>query len=145
MRVLVIDDEPDVLMLCRLNLELAGHEVFEAESGERGLELAKDERPDVVVLDIMLPKTDGFQVLNDLTAQDAMPDLPVILLTAKTMMEDRLAGWRAGCTEYMTKPFSPIDLVDAVGRVHAMTPGQRSEYRLRVLQHLGAGAAGDAG
>ena len=64
MRVLVIDDEPDVLMLCRVNLELAGHEVIEATNGEAGLELALREQPDVVVLDVMLPKLDGISVLG---------------------------------------------------------------------------------
>jgi DNA-binding response OmpR family regulator len=66
MRVLVIDDEPDVLMLCRVNLQLAGHEVIEANNGEAGLELALRERPDVVVLDVMLPKMDGISVLGTL-------------------------------------------------------------------------------
>jgi DNA-binding response OmpR family regulator len=95
-RVLVIDDEPDVLMLCRVNLELAGHEVIEAANGETGLELALREQPDVVVLDVMLPKLDGISVLGTLTNDEQTRDLPVILLTAKTQLEDRRAGWRAG-------------------------------------------------
>ena len=66
LRVLVIDDEPDVLMLCRVNLELAGHEVIEATNGEAGLELALQERPDVVVLDVMLPRMDGISVLGSI-------------------------------------------------------------------------------
>ena len=96
MRVLVIDDEPDVLMLCRVNLELAGHEVIEATNGEVGLELALREQPDVVVLDVMLPKLDGISVLGTLANDEQTRDLPVILLTAKTQLEDRRAGWRAG-------------------------------------------------
>ena len=72
MRVLVIDDEPDVLMLCRVNLELAGHEVIEANNGEAGLELALRERPDVVVLDVMLPKMDGISRPRD--ARERRPD-----------------------------------------------------------------------
>jgi len=137
MRVLVIDDEPDVLLLCRVNLDLAGHEVVEAGSGEAGLELARGERPDVVVLDVMLPARDGLQVLADMAAEDELHDVPVILLTAKTRTKDRLAGWRAGCTEFMTKPFSPVELVEAVDRVHAMTSEQRSERRRHALAHLG--------
>jgi DNA-binding response OmpR family regulator len=138
MRVLVIDDEPDVLMLCRVNLDLAGHEVVEAGTGEAGLELARGERPDVVVLDVMLPARDGLQVLADMAAEDELRDVPVILLTAKTRMKDRLAGWRAGCTEFMTKPFSPVELVEAVSRVHAMTSEQRSARRRHALAHLGS-------
>jgi two-component system alkaline phosphatase synthesis response regulator PhoP len=137
MRILVIDDEPDVLMLCRVNLELAGHEVVEAGSGEAGLELARSARPDVVVLDVMLPARDGFQVLGDLSSEQELADVPVILLTAKTQMADRLAGWRAGCTEFMSKPFSPNELVETVGRVHAMTSEERSEHRKRALARLG--------
>ncbi|HLA93646.1 MAG TPA: response regulator, partial [Actinomycetota bacterium] len=112
----MIDDEPDVLMLCRVNLELAGHEVVSAASGEVGLELARSERPDVVVLDVMLPVRDGFQVIGDLSSEQNLADVPVILLTAKTLVEDRLAGWRAGCTEFVSKPFSPSELVELVGR-----------------------------
>src|SRR4051794_25227903 len=117
MRVLVVDDEPDVLLLCRVNLEIAGHEVMEASNGDRAVELALREAPDVVVLDVMLPRRDGLTVLADLAAHERTRDTPVILLTAKTQVEDRLAGWRAGCAEYLTKPFSPGDLTEAVGRV----------------------------
>lgn len=137
MRVLVIDDEPDVLMLCRVNLELAGHEVVEAGTGEAGLELARLERPDVVVLDVMLPARDGFQILGDLSTEPHLADVPVVLLTAKTQVEDRLAGWRAGCTEFMTKPFTPKELVETVGRVHAMSSHERSEHRQAALDRLG--------
>lgn len=137
MRILVIDDEPDVLMLCRVNLELAGHEVVEAGSGEAGLELARSGRPDVVVLDVMLPERDGLQILGDLSSDRDLAEVPVILLTAKTLIEDRLAGWRAGCTEFMAKPFSPSELVDTVGRVHAMSSQERSEHRRSALARLG--------
>ena len=138
MRILVIDDEPDVLMLCRVNLELAGHEVVSAASGEVGLELARSERPDVVVLDVMLPVRDGFQVIGDLSSEQNLADVPVILLTAKTLVEDRLAGWRAGCTEFVSKPFSPSELVELVGRVHTMTSEERTEHRRRALARLGS-------
>jgi DNA-binding response OmpR family regulator len=137
MRILVIDDEPDVLMLCRVNLELAGHEVVEAASGVAGLQLARSERPDVVVLDVMLPARDGFQVLGDLSSEQNLADVPVILLTAKTQVEDRLAGWLAGCTEFMSKPFSPNELVELVRRVHAMSFEERTEHRRRALARLG--------
>ena len=139
MRILVIDDEPDVLMLCRVNLELAGHEVVEASSGEAGLQLAREVRPDLVVLDVMLPRRDGYQVLGDLSSESTLRDVPVILLTAKAQTADRLAGWRAGCAEFVTKPFSPSELVEAVGRVHAMTVEERSEHRRSALARLGDG------
>jgi two-component system alkaline phosphatase synthesis response regulator PhoP len=137
MKVLVIDDEPDVLMLCRVNLELAGHEVVEASNGEDGLELVLAERPDAVVLDLMLPKLDGISVLENLARNEGTRDVPVILLTAKTQREDRRAAWRAGCTEYLTKPFSPVDLVSVAERAAEMSAADRSARRERELALLG--------
>lgn len=136
MRILIVDDEPDVLLLCRVNLEITGHEVLEAPNGERGLEVALRERPDVIVLDLMLPAKDGLAILGDLMSNEATREIPVILLTAKTLAEDRLAGWRAGCTEYVTKPFSPLALVDLVDRVAEMTPRDRLRRRERELARL---------
>ncbi len=138
MRVLVIDDEPDVLMLCRMNLERAGHEVLEASNGQDGLDVALRERPDLVVLDLMLPTIDGFAVLDDLASDEATRNVPVILLTAKTHREDRRAAWVAGCSGYMTKPFSPIELVGLIDRTHRMTQQERSARREQALLGLGA-------
>ena len=137
LKVLVIDDEPDVLMLCRVNLELAGHEVVEASNGEDGLEIALAERPDAVVLDLMLPKLDGISVLETLAGNEQTRDVPVILLTAKTQREDRRAAWRAGCTDYLTKPFSPVDLVKVAERAAEMSAAERSDRRERELALLG--------
>ena len=137
MKVLVVDDEPDVLMLCRVNLELAGHEVVEASNGEDGLELALAERPDAVVLDLMLPKLDGISVLEALAGREETRHVPVILLTAKTQREDRRAAWAAGCTEYLTKPFSPVDLVKIAERAAEMSAAERSDRRERELALLG--------
>jgi DNA-binding response OmpR family regulator len=136
MRVLVIDDEPDVLMLCRVNLEFAGHEVIEASNGKAGLELARTDLPDVVILDVMLPKVDGFTVLSELAGSDATDHIPVIMLTAKTQLADRRRAWRAGCVEYLTKPFSPIELVDLAERAHEMSSHERFERRQRALASL---------
>jgi DNA-binding response OmpR family regulator len=128
-RVLVVDDEPDVLLLCRVNLEFAGHEVLEASNGERGVELAFGERPDVIVLDVMLPQRDGFSVLEELVGDERTRTTPVILLTAKAQDADRLRGWRAGCAEYMTKPFSPSVLADTVDRVAEMSQDELQRHR----------------
>ena len=136
MRVLVIDDEPDVLLLCRVNLEIAGHEVLEAPNGELGLELALSTEPDVIVLDVMLPAKDGLEVLGELLSDRRTQGTPVILLTAKAQAEDRLAGWRAGCTEYVTKPFSPVALAQIVDRVAEMPIAERNARRDRELERL---------
>jgi len=136
MRVLVIDDEPDVLLLCRVNLEIAGHEVVEASDGLAALALARSASPDVIVLDVMLPHLDGLSVLADLEADERTSGTPVILLTAKTQIEDRLAGWRAGCSDYVTKPFSPVALTDVVERTAAMSTDERDAMRWRELERL---------
>jgi DNA-binding response OmpR family regulator len=138
MRVLIIDDEPDVLLLCRVNLELGGHEVLQAPNGQLGLELAVTEAPDVIVLDVMLPVRDGLSVMSQLAADPRTAQIPVILLTAKTQLEDRLAGWRAGCTDYVAKPFSPADLLRAVDLVSDLSSEERRSRRDRELARLAA-------
>lgn len=137
MRILVIDDEHDVLMMCRVNLEFEGHEVVEASDGEEGLRLALATRPDVIVLDLMLPHRDGFWVLERLQERDPTRRIPVVLLTAKTAEEDQARGWRAGADEYVTKPFSPAALGDAVTEIGRMPLRDRISRRRRHLERLG--------
>ena len=136
MRILVIDDEPDVLLLCRVNLEYEGHEVFEAGSGEEGLRLASLHRPDLIVLDVMLPEKDGFSVLRRLRELDEIAKVPVIFLTAKAQDDDQIRGFLAGAAEYVTKPFSPLALNQAVSRIAAMSPAERDVRRTQQLARL---------
>ncbi|MGH2683181.1 MAG: response regulator [Actinomycetota bacterium] len=136
MRILVIDDEPDVLLLCRVNLEYEGHEVVEAGSGEEGLDQAVLHRPDLIVLDVMLPEKDGFSVLRRLREHSELADVPVIFLTAKAQDDDQIRGFLAGAAEYVTKPFSPVALNHAVSRVGAMTPAERDTRRNEQLARL---------
>ncbi len=136
MRVLVIDDEPDVLLLCKLNLEHAGHEVLGALEAAEGLALAREARPDVVVLDLMLPAMDGYQVLAALQEDAATRDLPVVILTAKAQMKDRMRCWEDGASDFVTKPFPPEQLLDSLDRVMAMTPDDRAELRASTLREL---------
>lgn len=133
---MVIDDEPDVLLLCRVNFEFAGHQVLEAPDGERGRDLAVAERPDLIVLDIMLPQKDGLTILRELLDAPETHGTPVVLLTAKAQEEDRLAGWRAGAVEYVTKPFSPVALTQIAERILHMTAEQREEHREHALAEL---------
>lgn len=140
LRVLVIDDEPDVLLLCRVNFETAGHEVLEAADGERGLELAASERPDVILLDLMLPRRDGFSVLEELGTLPATSELPVLLLTAKVGAKDQRRGLSAGAVAYVTKPFSPVALTELAENVNAMSEGERRSLRGRRLATLEEGS-----
>jgi DNA-binding response OmpR family regulator len=120
-KALVIDDEAPIRLLCRVNLEAEGLEVIEAGDGEAGLELARSERPDVVLLDVMMPVLDGWQVAERLIADERTKDIPIIFLTARAELRDRERGLEAGGIAYVTKPFNPLELAvlveDLVGRV----------------------------
>jgi two-component system, OmpR family, phosphate regulon response regulator PhoB len=135
-RILVVDDEPDVLLLCRVNLQHAGHDVLEASDGEQGLALALAEVPDAIVLDLMLPLMDGYGVLGHLLADARTRDIPVLMLTAKAQREDRVRCWEEGASEFMTKPFSPAALSSALTQLIEMSPEQREERRNDVLRKL---------
>src|ERR671930_489250 len=135
-RALVIDDEPDVLLLCRVNLEHSGHEVLDAGDGGRGIKLAASRDPDAIVLDLMLPVIDGYQVLQALRSDDRTRDIPVLVLTAKAQREDKVRCWQEGASDFMTKPFSPAALTDAIDRLIEMTPEERRDRRDTVLRKL---------
>ena len=136
-RILVVDDEPDVLLLCRVNLQHAGHDVMEASDGEQGLALALSEVPDAIVLDLMLPLMDGYGVLDRLQADERTSAIPVLVLTAKAQREDRVRCWEQGASEYMTKPFSPVALSAALTELLEMSPAQREDRRSEMLRKLG--------
>ncbi|MEV7214436.1 response regulator transcription factor [Kitasatospora cineracea] len=110
-RVLVVDDDPTVGEVVAGYLTRAGHLVDRAEDGQHGLDLAERHRPDLLVLDLMLPGLDGLEVLRRLRARPDRPDLPVVLLTAKGDEADRILGLELGADDYVTKPFSPRELV----------------------------------
>jgi len=137
-RVLVIDDEPDVLLLCRINLAHAGHEVLEALDGETGLKLARESQPDVIVLDLMMPAMDGYQILRALWDDESTRALPVIVLTAKAQVEDQIRSRQDGAVEFLTKPFPPDRLLSSVDRVAKMSPEELAQRRDEVLHELGS-------
>ena len=109
-KILIIDDEPDVADLVALNLNAAGCKVFTANNGESGLAKAKAELPDLIVLDLMLPKMSGTEVCKILKRDTATARIPVIMVTAKGEEVDRIIGLELGADDYVTKPFSPREL-----------------------------------
>lgn len=109
--VLVVEDEPDVVDLLRYNLNRAGFNVLIANAGNTGLELARKHRPDVTVLDLMLPGMDGLSVCRALKSDPQTHDLGILMLTAKGAPQDRVAGLEIGADDYVAKPFSPRELV----------------------------------
>lgn len=110
-RILIADDEPDVLSLLALNLQRAGFEVLKAEDGEKALNLARTENPSMVVLDLMMPGLSGLEVAKQLKLQPATSRIPVLMLTAKADEVDRIVGLELGADDYVTKPFSPREIV----------------------------------
>ncbi|MDQ4095572.1 MAG: response regulator [Actinomycetota bacterium] len=116
-RVLVCDDDPVILRLVQVNLELEGFEVLMADNGEKAVEVATQEHPALVILDIMMPRLDGYQTCERLKAQDETKEIPVVFLSAKAQQSDIERGRAYGVAEYLTKPFDPNDLVDVVKRL----------------------------
>jgi two-component system, OmpR family, response regulator RpaA len=109
--VLIADDDPDIRAVLALNLELSGYDVTVADDGGQASALARELLPDVIVLDVMMPVSDGFSILRGLKEDETTADIPVILLTARASDKDAWDGWQAGATYYMTKPFDPEHLL----------------------------------
>jgi CheY-like chemotaxis protein len=129
-RVLVIDDEAPIRLLCRVNLEAEGIVVSEAGDGPGGLELARAERPDVILLDVMMPGLDGWRVAEMLLDDPVTRDIPIVFLTARADVRDRARGIDLGGLEYITKPFNPVELASLVRRVlGAVERGERERLR----------------
>src|ERR671926_355547 len=116
-RVLVVDDEPDIVALVAYHLARTGYRVSTAASGPDAIDVARRERPSLVVLDLMLPGLSGFDVLERLRADDATHDVAVLMLTARREEPDRIRGLTLGADDYLTKPFSPQELVLRVGAI----------------------------
>jgi DNA-binding response OmpR family regulator len=112
--VLVVDDDAVVRELLRMNFELEGHAVLEAADGESAIATVRDQRPDAVLLDVMMPAPNGFEVCAALRADPSTAAIPVILLTARALSADRVRGHDAGADAYVTKPFDPLELVELV-------------------------------
>ena len=115
-QILVIDDELDMLMAIKLRLEASGYEVATATDGLEGLNTARKLKPDLIILDIMLPKMNGYKVSRFLKFDEEYKHIPVIMLTALSGDEDRTTGVETGANAYITKPFETQDLVDTVRR-----------------------------
>ncbi len=115
--ILVVDDSPDLVEIVRITLEGKGFNVRCAYSGKDLFASLKEQMPDLILLDIMMPKMDGLQVLRRLKEDPSMPFIPVILLSAKVLDEDLLRGYKMGAKYYITKPFTPTQVLDAINLV----------------------------
>lgn len=131
-KILVVDDERHIVRLIQLNLEHAGYEVVCAYDGVEALDRVKSDNPDMVVLDILMPRMDGWDVLRQLQLDPTTVDLPVIILSQLADDADIFKGYRLGCWSYLTKPFNPIELLTFVERNFASLAGPEDDKDLLV-------------
>jgi len=131
-RILVVEDERDISALVAYHLTKEGYRVRTAEGGVEAIESAESERPDLIVLDLMLPGLSGYEVLTELRRRPDLTDVPVILLTARREEADRVKGFELGADDYLTKPFSPRELVLRAGAVlrRAQSPAVAGSGRM---------------
>jgi DNA-binding response OmpR family regulator len=136
-RVLVVDDDAPIRLLCRVNLEAEGMEVIEAADGTDGLEKARSASPDVVLLDVMLPKLDGWRVAEALLEDPTTGDIPIVFLTARAELRDQARGLELGGIDYITKPFNPVELADVIRELlDRVSRGEHTSLRKEKLARL---------
>jgi len=128
-KILTCDDEKHIVRLIQVNLERQGYEVITAFNGAECLEKVKEDRPDLIVLDVMMPEMTGFEVLDILKKDPETENIPVIMLTARAQDADVLRGWQSGVECYLTKPFNPMELIAFVKRIFSMEDGIADEKR----------------
>jgi len=134
-KILAVDDEKHIVRLVQVNLERAGYTVVTANDGKEALQKVSDENPDLVVLDVMMPYMDGFEVLQNLRRNPSTRDIPVIMLTAKAQDADVFKGWQSGVDCYLTKPFNPMELLSFVKRIFDSMdggPGGDKRYEINI-------------
>ncbi len=129
-KILTCDDEKHIVRLIQVNLERQGYEVITAYNGAECLEKVKEDRPDLIVLDVMMPEMTGFEVLDALKKDPETESIPVIMLTARAQDSDVLRGWQSGVECYLTKPFNPMELIAFVKRIFSMEEGIADEKRI---------------
>src|SRR5918911_5204664 len=136
-RVLVIDDEAPIRLLCRVNLEAERMDVLEASDGPTGLEKARNDEPDVILLDVMMPGLDGWQVAEALLDDRRTSSIPIIFLTARAEIRDRARGLDLGGIDYITKPFNPLELAPQVRElIQRVDRGEREDVRREKIAEL---------
>ncbi|MBC7252518.1 MAG: response regulator [Actinobacteria bacterium] len=135
-KILIVDDDATMANLLSTVLEFEGFHPLKALSGDEAVRMVKEENPDLVLLDIMMPGMDGFEVLARLRKDPRTEKMPVIMLTARTDDRDMFEGWRRGADEYVTKPFDPHRLVVVIREVLARSYEERLEERARHVEYL---------
>jgi DNA-binding response OmpR family regulator len=139
MKVLGIDDEAPIRLLCRVNLEYAGIEFVEAVDGWTGLAAAREEQPDLILLNVNMPVLDGWDVATDLRHHERTRDIPVVFLTARSERGEQLRGIELGAVDYITKPFNPLELAPRVRELlDRIARGEREALRREKIAEITA-------
>jgi DNA-binding response OmpR family regulator len=121
-KILVVDDEVNITQILEFSIGAEGYEVITAANGEEAIDKARREQPDLIILDIMMPRIDGYEACRILKANPLTKSIPVVLLTAKGRDIDKRLGYEVGATDYIVKPFSPAKLID---RIHELLVGSK--------------------
>lgn len=129
-KILAVDDEKHIVRLVQINLQKAGYEVTTAGNGREALESVAAERPDLIVMDVMMPEMDGFAALQKLKDDPSTANIPVIMLTAKAQDADVFKGWQSGADLYLTKPFNPAELITFVKRIFESQTEEKDAYEI---------------
>jgi DNA-binding response OmpR family regulator len=135
-KILVVDDEPDAIELIKFNLKAAGYEVITAADGEEALKKARSVLPELIILDLMLPEVDGLEVCKILRRDPRASAIPIIMLTAKAAEIDRVLGLELGADDYVTKPFSPRELILRVKRLLRVAPADNGKPEQITVKEL---------
>jgi CheY-like chemotaxis protein len=137
-RVLIVDDETAIRLICRLNLSSAGFDTLEASDGVSAIALARAERPDLILLDIMLPELDGWSVAEELAANDDTREIPILFLSARSESGEQRRGHATGAVGYITKPFDPLEMTNIVRDVlERVRRGERDAMRREWERSMG--------
>jgi CheY-like chemotaxis protein len=136
-RILVADDEPEVVNLVRIMLEMEGYTILEASDGEQALAMAQTEQPDLMLLDVRMPKMNGLAVLDRLREDPNTASIPVVMLSVVTTYPEVQKALEQGAVAYLPKPFELREMARLVGRVVTMNPAQRDVLRNQALKNLG--------
>jgi two-component system, OmpR family, phosphate regulon response regulator PhoB len=116
-KILIVDDQAEVRELVEVTLEVEDYEIFTAENGEKAIEIAKTEKPDLIIMDVMMPGIDGLEATRRIKSDPELNNCKIIMLTAKGQKDDVEEGYKSGADEYFTKPFSPLELIRKVEEV----------------------------